>query len=216
MHGGKFGRFRFMLRENADFNYRVIVDVMFLTNKPVLHAINEVIAFQAAKLLFNITAKTIWDVLRNMWIDTYIGSPDVIVINAGTNLTVTKFVNNAKAIIIEIEKVPIEAYYLIGKIEKYHDPVRRAYEIIMKKFGAAISSSNAFQMAIKSVNDTAGPNGLVPTLLIFGAYCHGQRHPRCSAPLPILSEEGNTLVLYFRTHSLGSCIKHACYYKVQS
>jgi hypothetical protein len=48
------------------------------------------------------------------------------------------------------------------------------------------------------------------------SYCHGQRHPRCSAPLPILSEEGNTLVLYFRTYLLESCIKHARYYKVQS
>ncbi|KAI2634264.1 hypothetical protein GGS26DRAFT_553076 [Hypomontagnella submonticulosa] len=25
-------------------------------------------------------------------------------------------------------------------------------------------------MAVKAVNDTAGPDGLVPTLLVFGAY----------------------------------------------
>ena len=25
-------------------------------------------------------------------------------------------------------------------------------------------------MAVKAINDTAGPNGLVPTLLVFGAY----------------------------------------------
>ena len=25
-------------------------------------------------------------------------------------------------------------------------------------------------MAVKAINDTAGPNGLVPILLIFGAY----------------------------------------------
>jgi hypothetical protein len=59
MHGGKSGRFRFILRENANFNYRVIVNVMFLTGKPVLYAINEAIAFQAAKFLPDITAKTI-------------------------------------------------------------------------------------------------------------------------------------------------------------
>jgi hypothetical protein len=59
MHGGKPGRFRFTLRENADFNYRVIVNVMFLTGKPVLYAINEAIAFQAAKFLPDITAKII-------------------------------------------------------------------------------------------------------------------------------------------------------------
>ena len=26
------------------------------------------------------------------------------------------------------------------------------------------------QIAVKAVNDTAGPNGLVPTLLVYGAY----------------------------------------------
>jgi hypothetical protein len=92
------------------------------------------------------------------------------VINAGTNLITTKFVNNAKAITIEIEKILVKAYYLIGKIEKYYDFVRRAYEIIMKELGIAISPPNAFQMAIKSVNDTTEPNGLVFTLLVFGAY----------------------------------------------
>jgi hypothetical protein len=25
-------------------------------------------------------------------------------------------------------------------------------------------------MAVKAINDTAGPNGLVPTLLVYGAY----------------------------------------------
>ena len=31
-------------------------------------------------------------------------------------------------------------------------------------------------MAVKAVNDTTGPNGLVPTLLVYGAY------PRISNP----------------------------------
>jgi hypothetical protein len=40
----------------------------------------------------------------------------------------------------------------------------------MKELGTAIFPLNAFQMAIKSVNDTAEPDDLVFTLLIFGAY----------------------------------------------
>src|SRR5947209_16136979 len=34
-------------------------------------------------------------------------------------------------------------------------------------------------MAVKAVNDTAGPDGLVPTLLVFGAY------PRLSKTSPL-------------------------------
>jgi hypothetical protein len=72
--------------------------------------------------------------------------------------------------IIKVENVPIEAYHAIGKIERYHNPIRKAYEIIIEELGTAISLSNAFQMAVKTVNDTAGPDGLVPTFLMFGAY----------------------------------------------
>jgi len=28
----------------------------------------------------------------------------------------------------------------------------------------------ALQMAFKAINDSVGPNGLIPTLLVFGAY----------------------------------------------
>ena len=34
-------------------------------------------------------------------------------------------------------------------------------------------------MAVKAVNDTAGPDGLVPTLLVFGAY------PRMTTESPL-------------------------------
>lgn len=40
----------------------------------------------------------------------------------------------------------------------------------MKKELPDISPKAALQMAVKAVNDTAGPDGLVPTLLVFGAY----------------------------------------------
>jgi hypothetical protein len=66
MHSGKFGRFRFTLREDADFNHRLIVNVMFIEGKPVLHAIDEATAFQAAKFLSNILAKITWDILRSI------------------------------------------------------------------------------------------------------------------------------------------------------
>ena len=33
-----------------------------------------------------------------------------------------------------------------------------------------MSDEAVLQMAVKAVNDTAGPDGLVPTLLVFGAY----------------------------------------------
>ena len=41
-------------------------------------------------------------------------------------------------------------------------------------------------MAIKAVNDTAGPNGLVPTLLAYGAYL---RMSNLGPPTPSITEQ---------------------------
>jgi hypothetical protein len=75
--------------------------------------------------------------------------------------------------------VPVEAYNSIRKIEQYHGPLRRAYEILT----AELPSTNkeiVLQIVIKAINDSAGPNSIVPTLLVFGAY------PRLTKDLPLL------------------------------
>jgi hypothetical protein len=91
----------------------------------------------------------------------------VIVTNAGTNFVGNKFVNNARILAIEVEEISVEAYHSIGKVERYYSPIRRAFEIITANLGNDITSDNALQMAVKAINDTAGPNGLISTLLMF-------------------------------------------------
>ena len=41
-------------------------------------------------------------------------------------------------------------------------------------------------MAVKAVNDTAGPNRLVPTLLVYGAYL---RISKLDPPTPSIIEQ---------------------------
>ena len=41
-------------------------------------------------------------------------------------------------------------------------------------------------MAIKAVNNTAGPNGLVPTLLVYGVYL---RMSNLDPPAPSIMEQ---------------------------
>jgi hypothetical protein len=40
-------------------------------------------------------------------------------------------------------------------------------------------------MAVKAINDTTGPNGLVPTLLVYGAYL---RISNLGPPTPFIIE----------------------------
>ena len=65
--------------------------------------------------------------------------------------------------------VPVEANHSIGKVERYHCPLRRAYEIVTEEH-PELSDADRLQMAVKAINDTVGPTGLIPTLLVFGAY----------------------------------------------
>ena len=56
-------------------------------------------------------------------------------------------------------------------MERYHIPLRRSYEIIRDELDSEqIDKEIILQMAVKAVNDSAGPDGIVPTLLVFGAY----------------------------------------------
>ena len=48
-------------------------------------------------------------------------------------------------------------------------PLCRVYEIISSELKGA-SKELTLQMAVKAVNNSAGPDGLVPILLVFGAY----------------------------------------------
>ena len=72
---------------------------------------------------------------------------------------------------IRIKTVPVEAHNSIGLVERYHGPLRRVYQIIIAELNSSdITKDMALQMAFKAVNDSVGPNGLVPTLLVYGAY----------------------------------------------
>lgn len=144
---------------------------MYIDNNPVLHVIDEATSFQAARWLSNMSAAHTWDMLRLCWIDMYIGPPDVIVHDAGTNFDSAEFRQNASGMTIQVKCIPVEAPQYVGLIERYHGPFRRALETITEELKDNPTSKDIrLQMAIKSINDSVGPNGLIPTLLVFGAF----------------------------------------------
>ena len=58
----------------------------------------------------------------------------------------------------------------VGKIERYYIPLRRVFKVIRNDLRGSISDGDILQMAVKAVNDIAGPNSIILILLIFGAY----------------------------------------------
>lgn len=183
-HGRSPGRFRFTLRDDVHFNHSIVVDVMYIHGKPVLHIVDEGTRYQAGRWLSDISAKHTWDALRACWIDTYQGPPDEIVHDAGKNFISKEFRQNATSIGATLKAVPVEAHNSVGIVERYHAPLRRAYEIIVAEI-PDLEKGMALQMAFKAINDSVGPNGLVPTLLVYGAF---PRMSQTDAPSPSITQ----------------------------
>src|ERR1700709_267343 len=100
-------------------------------------------------------------------------------------------VNTPKAWPFSTRSVPVEAHWSVGLIERAHPILRRAYDIIFEDLQASRAQRDlVLQMAVKAVNDTAGPEGLVPTLLVYGTY---PRMADSDPPAPSIQERAQAI-----------------------
>lgn len=63
----------------------------------------------------------------------------------------------------------VEEHNALGEGERYHSYLRLTFKKVKKDF-PILENQYALQIAVKMVNDTAGPHGLIPTLLVFGVF----------------------------------------------
>ena len=90
---------------------------------------------------------------------------------------------------ITIKGILVKAHNLIGIVKRYYRPLRRVYQIITAEI-PEINKDIALQMAFKALNNFTGPNGLIPTLLVFGAYL---QLINTDIPLLTVSQRANAL-----------------------
>jgi hypothetical protein len=64
MNGKSPKRFKFTLRDDYNFNFEIIIDIIYLNGKPVLQVINATTFFQAARFLKDMSVKNVWEILR--------------------------------------------------------------------------------------------------------------------------------------------------------
>ena len=108
----------------------------------------------------------------------------MVTADAGKQFMARKFKQYAANMGIIVKNAPVEAHHSIGMVERYHGPLRRVYSIIITEI-PGIEADLALQMSFKAINDSVGPNGLVPTLLVFGAY---PRMTELDAPSPSITQ----------------------------
>jgi len=70
-----------------------------------------------------------------------------------------------------VKEVLVKAYNSISKVERYYILLRRLYEILQDELqDKRLDKEVILQIAIKAINDTIKPDGLILTLLVFGLY----------------------------------------------
>ena len=153
--------------EDARFNHCVAVDIMFINSKAVLHVVDEATHYSAARWLKNHTSQEVWRALLNCWIYVYAGPPDFLRVDQGSNFVSREFKSSVDTSGITLLEAPVECPNTMSHAERYHGPLRVAYNKIAMDIRNA-SKEDLLQMAVAAVNNTVGPEGLCPTLCVFG------------------------------------------------
>jgi len=179
-YGSKPRRFKITVgTDDLRFNQTVAVDIMYITQKkPVLHIVDEATHFNAACFLTKVSSEKVWKAFMNCWTRTYLGPPDHLRIDQGSQFVSAEFLSNAESDGIKILEAPIESPMTMSHVERYHGPLRVSYLKIRDSLPRNETDADCLKMAIKAVNDTVGPEGLCPTLLVFGSL------PRPARNLP--------------------------------
>jgi hypothetical protein len=93
--------------------------------------------------------------------------------------------------LIKVKKVLIKAYNSVGLIKRYHALLRRVYKILKAELkDKHIDKEMILQIAVKAVNNSARPDKIVLTLLVFGLYL---RMTEIDLPSPIIAKRAEAI-----------------------
>lgn len=62
-----------------------MISIMYLDRKPILHIVDEVTIFSAARFLPTASKKYVWQMLQTCWATIYIELPHKILVDQGTS-----------------------------------------------------------------------------------------------------------------------------------
>jgi hypothetical protein len=161
-------RFKVSGGEKTVFNATVAIDLLYLDGAPVLHIVDLSTNFSAAQFLPDVSTNTVWSCLLRHWCYIYTGLPDTIRCDQGSQFTSREFSTFCQNIGVQLEYTGIEAHNSLGAGEKYHDTLRTIYARVMCEC-PQLNKYVALAGAVKAMNDCSGPDGNVPSLLVFGA-----------------------------------------------
>lgn len=180
--------------EGLRFNERILMDIMYMGNQPVLHIVDEVTHFSAATFLTSASAESVWTAFIICWASIYSGLPNRILTDQGSKFG-EKFIQLARFSDVEVDRTGIEAHSSLVLAESYHGPLRTTYpKLLIAR--SKIDKGTALACAVKEMNDTLGSKGLVPSVLVFGEYPRVSTPSEATEPRSTISERPELAEIY--------------------
>ena len=154
--------------EDTVFNERVLIDIMYLDSDPVLHIVDESTHFSAARFLPTVSTTAIWSTLLECWALVYTGLPNRILVDQGSSFG-DQFKAFGRILQVDVTSTGVEAHSSLRIGERYHQPLRTAFRKLSIAY-PTLPRPLLLSMSVKAMNDTLGPEGIVPSALVFGEY----------------------------------------------
>ena len=174
-----------LLREDLVFGRSIAVDLCWIDGKPVLHVVCEDTGFGAARFVRskgkNPSSVEVWLTLLQCWILLYIGPPERLRHDPGTNFASREFGFLLATHGISAIPTPVEGHGQNGKVENAHQHLRKIYQRLRAE-APNLPCDLLLMLSRKAMNDVAGPDGLSPQLLAFGTPA---RDPYAGLPVTL-------------------------------
>ena len=138
---------------------------MYLEGKPVLHIVDEGTRFSAARFVSDVSTMTIWKTILTCSATIYTGLPRKILVDQGSQFG-DLFISLGAVSNVEARRTGIESHNSLGLSERYHQPLRNTFRKVRIAYTDK-ARKTLLSFAVKALNDTLRPDGLVPSALVF-------------------------------------------------
>ena len=100
------------------------------------------------------------------WVSIYTGLPHTILVDQGSYFGKT-FADIGAVSGVQVKRTGTEAHWSLNFGERYHEPLRTTYRKLQISF-PKMAPTLILYLSVKATNDNIGPEGLVPSSLVFG------------------------------------------------
>jgi hypothetical protein len=157
------------LKGDALFNRSIELDLCYIDSRPVLHITDKDTTYGASRFVRlsskNPTTVQLWDTFVQAWGLVYIGMPDVVAADRGTQFTSRDFELALSYHGVNQHYTAVESHHSLGANERAHAVLRRVY-LKTRHDHPIFPPELALAYSQKAINETFGTHEIVPTLLV--------------------------------------------------